>query len=49
VNRHDLGLTGLDPDLGEHGHELLPEGVQLLLGVPDLADSKLALLLVGLG
>src|SRR5882757_6283313 len=43
VDLDQLRLAGLDPDLGEHRHQPLAEGVELLAGVPDLADAQVAL------
>ena len=40
---HDLWLAGVDSDLREDGHQPLGECVELLLGVPDLADAKVAI------
>src|SRR6185503_21252022 len=41
----DLELLGLarklDPYIGQHRHEVLPECVELLARVPDLADSEM--------
>ena len=38
-----LWLAGLDSDLGEDGHQSLTECLELLLGIPDLTDAKVAL------
>ena len=43
VNLHPLWLAGFDSDLGENRHQLLAECVELLLGVPDLTDVKVAI------
>src|SRR5215213_11199045 len=43
VNLQHLWFAGIDPNLGQHGHEPLAECVELLPGVPDLADAKVAL------
>jgi hypothetical protein len=43
VNLHQLWFARFDSDLGEDGHQPLAEFVELLLGVPDLADAKVAI------
>src|SRR6266566_4792990 len=47
VDLQNLGLTWLDADVLQHRHETLTERVELLLRVPDLADSQLAVRLEG--
>src|SRR5437868_14101108 len=47
VDLEHLGLTRLDPDVLQHRHQALAEGVELLARVPDLADSELAVGLEG--
>jgi hypothetical protein len=42
VDLEHLGLTRLDPNVFQHRHEALAERVELLLRVPDLTDSELA-------
>lgn len=48
VDLKHFGLARkLDPDIVQHGHEALTERVELLLRVPDLADSEVAVRLEG--
>jgi hypothetical protein len=42
VDLKDFGLTGIDPQLAQDRRKPCPECVQLLLGVPNLADPEVA-------
>ena len=40
-----IRLAGVDPSLRENGHEALPERLELLQRVPDLAHAHVAVAL----